>query len=257
MAVQAILDKAVSGYRAILGDNLVGVYLHGSLAFGCFAWEQSDIDFIAVVQEPMSLEEKRAILKLLLELTPICPPKGIEMSVVLLKDCRDFHHPAPFELHFSNAWLRAVREDLDGYLASPHGGDPDLAAHFTVIRAVGKTLWGLPIAQVFAPVLRADYIDSICGDVKSAPEDILENPVYMTLNLCRVLGYLQQGLVLSKRQGGEWGMQNLPVRYKNLLEQALSVYGGGNEPVWARDALEDFAREMLKQIRFCTEEEAK
>ncbi|WP_161567304.1 hypothetical protein [Acidilutibacter cellobiosedens] len=36
-------------YQTILGDNLVGIYVHGSIAFGCFHEEKSDIDFIAVI----------------------------------------------------------------------------------------------------------------------------------------------------------------------------------------------------------------
>ena len=36
MAVDAqeLLEKIVTGYREIMGENLAGIYLHGSLAFG-------------------------------------------------------------------------------------------------------------------------------------------------------------------------------------------------------------------------------
>ncbi|MBF0777492.1 nucleotidyltransferase domain-containing protein [Streptococcus cuniculi] len=37
-----------------VGSNLVGIYVHGSLAYGCFSWEQSDIDFLVVVKSPCS-----------------------------------------------------------------------------------------------------------------------------------------------------------------------------------------------------------
>ena len=83
-----------------------------------------------------------------------------------------------------------------------HGLDRDLAAHFTVTRAVGVPLWGAPAADVFAPVPAADYLDSIWYDVEGAEDDILENPVYVILNLCRVLAYLRDGAVLSKAQAG-------------------------------------------------------
>ena len=36
MYCQSILDRITAGSREILGENLVGVYLHGSLAMGCF-----------------------------------------------------------------------------------------------------------------------------------------------------------------------------------------------------------------------------
>ena len=46
-------DKLISDFtgmnRRILGDKLCVVYLHGSLAMGCFNPEKSDIDMIVVV----------------------------------------------------------------------------------------------------------------------------------------------------------------------------------------------------------------
>lgn len=36
MELQSLLDAFVAQSRAILGDCLTGVYLHGSAAMGCF-----------------------------------------------------------------------------------------------------------------------------------------------------------------------------------------------------------------------------
>ena len=45
--------------KNILGENLIGIYLHGSMAFGCFNPLKSDIDLILVVKESVSKETKR------------------------------------------------------------------------------------------------------------------------------------------------------------------------------------------------------
>ena len=79
----AILEEIRAFCEERIGENLVGIYIHGSLAFGCFDPSVSDIDFLIVVQENLSMAEKQALLHLMLELTPISPPKGLEMSVVL------------------------------------------------------------------------------------------------------------------------------------------------------------------------------
>ena len=34
--------------KSVLGKNLIGIYLHGSLVFGCFNPKKSDIDLILV-----------------------------------------------------------------------------------------------------------------------------------------------------------------------------------------------------------------
>jgi predicted nucleotidyltransferase len=40
----------VSKLSEMLGSNLVGVYLHGSLAMGCFNPHASDIDVLVITQ---------------------------------------------------------------------------------------------------------------------------------------------------------------------------------------------------------------
>lgn len=40
-----LLNRIKISYQNILKDGLVGIYVHGSIAFECFHWDQSDIDF--------------------------------------------------------------------------------------------------------------------------------------------------------------------------------------------------------------------
>jgi predicted nucleotidyltransferase len=50
----------------ILEADLVGVYLHGSAATGCFNPDRSDIDLLVVVRQTLSPEQRRAVAQLLL-----------------------------------------------------------------------------------------------------------------------------------------------------------------------------------------------
>lgn len=247
MTAHALMNRICDEYRAILGSKLTGVYLHGSLAFGCFTWATGDIDFLVVAEEPLTAVEKESLIRVLLDMTPDAPPKGFEMSVVLRRDCDPVVHPVPFELHFSNAHKVRAEADLPAYCRDMHGVDPDLAAHFTVVRAVGQVVYGPPVAEVFDEVPRSAYVDSILSDVENAQADIADNPVYIILNLCRVLAYLQCGLVLSKQQSGQWGLAHLPAAYHSLLRGALAAYAGAECPAFT--GLEGFAAEMLQRIR--------
>ena len=49
LRVKRILEQVRQDCAGIFGKNLVGVYVHGSIAFGCFCWENSDIDFALVL----------------------------------------------------------------------------------------------------------------------------------------------------------------------------------------------------------------
>ena len=48
-----LMEVISEKYNKLLGKNLVGIYVHGSIAFGCFNWDKSDIDFIVVINEPV------------------------------------------------------------------------------------------------------------------------------------------------------------------------------------------------------------
>lgn len=247
MNIDQLLGEVVDGYKSILGNDLVGIYLHGSLAFGCFTWERSDVDFIAVVASEPTASQKADLIRLMLRLDKNAPPKGLEMSLVPRSACREFSHPAPYYLHFSNGHKQSYIGDLEGHIALLRGVDRDLAAHFTVIKAVGKVLCGEPIANVFGEVPRRDYIDSLMFDSENAADDILENPVYVILNLCRVLAYLEDAGVMSKRGGGEWGMEHLP-KYCDVISPALREYSGGESMNVPKERLVGFADDIMKRI---------
>lgn len=248
MNAEEILAKIRSEYQHLLGENLVGIYVHGSLAFGCFHPQHSDIDFIVIVRQPLETEVKKALITTLLALEPQLPAKGAEMSVVLESYARHFVHPCPFELHYSRAHTAWAQRNLDDYCCQMKGNDPDLAAHFTVILNVGRVLCGKSVQEVFGEVPSADYLSSLLYDAADALEGIHHQPVYFILNLCRTVAYLAEGQVLSKKMGGEWGMEHLPKSFHSLIEQALAVYAGVRKEGFEAQNLEAFVRYMLAQI---------
>ncbi|NIK69675.1 aminoglycoside adenylyltransferase domain-containing protein [Paenibacillus sp. BK720] len=245
----AFLQQAVSTFRSVLSDNLAGIYLHGSLAMGCYNPEKSDIDLIVVVKDKLSKEELKQITRHVLLLDQGLPGgNGIELSIILESYAREFAYPTPFEYHYSQYHRERYRSE-PGYLC---GGfeDPDIAAHFTVIYYRGKTLWGVPIPELFKPVESIYYIQTILGDISEASKEITDLPVYYSLNLCRVLFYLREGKVSSKLEGGEWGLRVLPSKYRPLLRACLDEYIGqqGNSPERDGEQLIEFAQYMLAEI---------
>lgn len=108
------MGRITAAFRQELGENLTGIYLHGSAAFGSMS-EGSDLDFIAVTERPPTQEQKEHLIAALLQLEREAPAKGLEMSVVLLRDCRDFAYPTPYQLHYSPMHRRAFEQDLAGY----------------------------------------------------------------------------------------------------------------------------------------------
>jgi predicted nucleotidyltransferase len=239
--IQSLLAHLVEKFRLLLGENLVGVYLHGSLAMGCFNPRTSDVDFIVVVSEKLDVETKKAIIAFVLEPAKDAPAKGLEFSVVLLNETQHVTYPTPYELHYSEAWREVYQSGQADY-ETPRR-DPDLAAHFVMVRRRGICLYGRPIDEVFAEGAEAYYWASIANDARDILGKVAENPVYSILNLCRVLAFKRERLITSKAEGGSWGLANLDPQYHPLIRQALHEYAAADpmNVAWDKERLDDFA----------------
>ena len=246
---EKIINEFTEQTKNILQENLVGIYLHGSAVMGCFNPEKSDLDFIIVIKNQMTIDVKRAYMEMVVKYNALSPSKGIEMSIVLKSVCKPFVYPTPFELHFSIGHLDWYESDPIGYIKKMNGIDKDLAAHFTIITKRGKCLYGEPIKEVFAEVPVKDYMDSIWFDVKCAKKEITMYPMYLILNLPRVLAYKEEGLVLSKKEGGEWALRKLPKEYHCLIEDALCEYSDSGHPVYDKKLAKNYAKYMIKRIK--------
>jgi len=242
-----LLKRITSEYTKILAKKLVGIYLHGSLAFGCYNRAVSDIDFLVVVNSPLTQAEKEALITVLLSLDSCAPKKGFEMSVILDSVCSPFIYPTPYELHFSNAYRAEFSRSLSETCAAMHGTDRDLAAHITVINSVGITLCGKDAREVFTEVPREYFLDSIRADIADAAVEIQTSPVYCALNLCRVLAFTEENLILSKRDGGLWALPLLPQQFHTVVSSVLYSYERGM-PFECRASLTEFAEYMLRRI---------
>lgn len=229
-AIQRQLTLMVQEIREALVDNLVGVYLHGSLAMGCFNAERSDLDLLVVTAAGTSVEVKRQIAEVLLRRSGA--PRPIEISFLRSADLDPWQYPTPFDLHYSEDWRTRYEDQLaNGEWKRWNDRerpqrDPDLAAHVTIVRHRGRCLVGKPIAEVFPEVPREHYLASILTDFDWLQERLIENPVYAVLNACRIYWYVREGRISSKAEAGAWAAQTLPEEHRGLVVQALEIYRG-------------------------------
>lgn len=259
--IRAHVETAVAAVAA--RAELVGAYLHGSLAMGCYRRAHSDIDLLFVVGEALSAEARRAMALEFVALSDTRPTLGdIEMSVVLARDAAAFTHPMPFEVHVSSDWIEAIRGGEMDFAESRR--DPDLAAHVTVTRARGIALVGPPPETMFEAPAWSDYVASVESDFDWIVDEggVHESPVYGVLNLCRTLQLRAggEGTVASKEEGGVWGLENLPEAHRPIVAQALALYRSEApfDPAqrrtrgvaWDRDALEALRQWVKEQPRW-------
>lgn len=217
MFVYDLLDRT----KNIIEDNLVGFYIHGSLAMGGFNPKSSDIDILVVTTTPLSIERKKLLAKLFL--TCSNNPFAVEVSFLNEAQLKEWEYPTPFDFHYSEYWRSSYEEEI-AFLSGMPKTDTDLAAHITIINHRGICLWGRPIEKVFPTVPKAHYLSSILTDYEECLNNIRLNPIYCTLNLIRVYWYLKENKISSKQEAGKWGISHLPQEFNSTIQQVATAY---------------------------------
>jgi hypothetical protein len=233
----------------LMGTALAGVYLHGSLAYGCFNPEASDLDLLVLASRPLLRDTKLGVAQACLRRS--LQPAPVELSVLAPSDLSPWQYPTPYQFHYSEAWRERLSADTTStawlaWSTGQQGRDPDLAAHITLSRARGIALVGKPPAETLPEVPPAEYLASITADSEAALTQPLTNPVATVLNLCRVAWYLRAQVLSSKEEAGVWAQEAVRAAHKALVRQALAVYRGSQEPVvWEVEAIRRFGHQVL------------
>ncbi|MGI6705585.1 MAG: aminoglycoside adenylyltransferase domain-containing protein [Clostridia bacterium] len=228
--VTSQVNRLVEAIQEAIGVNLEGIYLHGSLAMDCFNPGKSDLDIIVITQDGMNVNAKRMIIENLLVLSK--QPCPIEISFISNDHLHPWKYPTPYDLHYSEMWRESMINQLKNqewrnWNREIHK-DPDLAAHITVILNRGICLYGRSIKEVFPTVPQKDYLASILLDYNDTRKNIPKMPMYAVLTFCRIVYFILEKGVASKREGALWGMKRFP-EFSPTIERALLVYQGDAE----------------------------
>ncbi len=230
VVIRRAADRLVADLRETLGGNLVGVYLHGSLALGGFSPDHSDVDLLVVTGDQTTTAAKRGLLQMPLRASG--DPVDIEISLVRRDQLNPWRHPTPFDLHFSESHRAEVErelkaDDIAPWIHKPRV-DADLAAHISVVRSRGVVLHGAEAGDVLPEVPFDDYLESVLADFVWIRDHGSEarSPSYPILNACRAWQLCEQRTVASKQEAGRWALPNLPESYRATVRAALEFHAG-------------------------------
>lgn len=244
-SVRKTLRELFSAVQSTVQDNLVGLYLYGSLAMDCYNPRSSDIDIIIVIKKKLLQGQRK---KLIEYLTAVCSKKKrIELSIVCEDVIKNPRYPIMVDLHFEY-WGDTFENELD----------KEILSNLYTTRVRGFCVWGAPICNVFSEIPAEYHFRSVIEDIQHTRKYLHEIPerigydvtVYWILSSCRILAFVREEKVFSKLEGGHWGIVNLPNEYHGLIRQALSSYQrkkkyGHN---WKHEELEAFADYMTNTI---------
>ena len=97
--VQLFIGQVQAELDAILKENFIGTYIHGSLALGGFNEASSDIDLLVVTKNALRLADKQRLTELFLTVSNT--PYPLEISFLHSDQLKTWQHACPYDYHYS------------------------------------------------------------------------------------------------------------------------------------------------------------
>ena len=221
--VNEILNILLRDVQAILGRQFTGMYLHGSLAYGDFDLETSDIDFLVVTDGYLPVDTFSALkdMHARLFLGGLAWSQKLEGAYLPKTILR--RHPSLTAGPAPVPWL-----GVDGHFALETLGS-DWIIQRGILRAKGLVLSGPPLAGLIDPVRAEDLLQAVRESLREwwsppfpSPERFNNSAyqVYAILTMCRSWYVLALGRVASKPEAARWAMQSLGESWHALISTA-------------------------------------
>jgi hypothetical protein len=222
--INHLLSLFLQGVQAFLGELLVGIYLHGSLATGDFDPLSSDIDFVVVTAEPLPDELLPALAKMHARLVAGGSKWAakLEGAYISRQALRRYEWGQTV-----CAWL-----GVDGHFArEPLGNDWVIQSY--VIREHGLIVTGPDPSTLIDPILPEALREAELATLRWWWAPQLENSsrlhsreyqAYAVLTMCRALYTLHFGTVASKPVAAYWAQMELGKRWAALIQRSLACH---------------------------------
>jgi Aminoglycoside adenylyltransferase, C-terminal domain/Nucleotidyltransferase domain len=229
------------GLRDCLGAGLVGVYLHGSVATGEEVPGRSDVDLIAVCEQPLSAGQRDRSCALLVASPPPPAFPAVDLGILTAGIARHPERPVRWELMVrgERAGDRLAVTDLGGY--------PGDLLDVEMARQRGVALIGPGPGEVFAPIPAAWVLGACAEELRVwAGRDHYEDPASGVLNACRARRYAEERVLSSKTGGGEWARSRSDSPL--LIEAALAIRKGEAGVTMPDGEVNAFVRHALRRV---------
>ncbi|HEV7644824.1 MAG TPA: aminoglycoside adenylyltransferase domain-containing protein [Pyrinomonadaceae bacterium] len=216
--VHALLKNITVSLRNILGANLTGVYLYGSLTQDAFDPERSDIDCLVVTQGELSDKEFTELGN----------------SLVLLRSSNPWTEQLQMQFLLRDEVLVMNSKSCLYQFGKLGRGSSDGNPIFWMnILKSGVVLFGQPPSEFVPEITPRILHEALVRETGYLREEI-ENPLsewrdvpkyraYAVLTLCRILYSHATGEIASKPEAANFVINNLPEDLQEVVRTALGA----------------------------------
>jgi hypothetical protein len=213
--VNALLDRLLTDMRAILGAQLAGLYLFGSLVTGDFDHDISDVDLLTVITADLDGDTFNALHNAHTALTDERPQwyDRLDIDYVPIAALRTF------KTDISTITIITPGEPFHRIEAGR-----DWLMNWYLVQEYGITLSGPPPSTFIPSISNEEFVASVREYARAWPDRLHEtrtrkSQAYAILTMCRALYAHRYGAHTSKQQAAAWAAKALP-EWASLIEQA-------------------------------------
>ena len=221
--VQQIVEALTKAVGETLEQNLLGIYLRGSLVTGDFNPETSDVDLLIVVKQDLTQSdfEQLDTMHKKIQTLPNLYANEVELAYVPIGDINGF---VPRKKYISLERGEQLRWKNLRY---------NWAVEFWAVREHGLVVVGPEPKTFIEPIPMQHVADSIRLELGAWLEyvDSWDNPGWQTHagelrfaveTMCRVMYTLENLELCSKPVAVRWALEHLPPQWKELMLKSQS-----------------------------------
>jgi predicted nucleotidyltransferase len=216
-SIDTLLEGLVAGVHAVLGDDLVGVYLYGSYVSGGFDPGVSDLDLVAVTSREPEEVDLEGLGRVHGAFVRANPDWDDRLEIV----------------YISRAALRSFRTS-DARLAVISPGEAfhlrddrvvEWLQNWYLIRETGVVLYGPPAASLVPPISMAEFVAAAARYADQIAHQSLKGATpgaraYAVVTISRALRTVETQAHVSKHEGAAWAREQMP-EWAWLMDEAL------------------------------------
>jgi hypothetical protein len=214
--VEELLSRLAEKQEEVLGDDLLGCYVFGSVATGDFEPGISDVDTTTVLRADLTLRQLTALARLHREIVEEMPAWEDRVEVVYLSS-------RALAMFRTASWPAAQISPGEPFHAREV--DRGWLIDWYQLRDVGVVLRGPAIDSLVPEITHGEYVRAVRQHLLTWRDslddlDSQADQAYAVLTMCRGLRTVRTGEHVSKREAARWASDELP-EHANLIRDAL------------------------------------
>ena len=204
--------------HSTLNNNLIGVYLYGSLTWGDFNEHISDIDILVATEKFIHQDEFQHLHK---------------MHESLIKQYKNWHDRIEIA-YVAKETLKTFRDRKSNIAVISPGeafnikqAGTDWLINYYLIQENSITLFGPEPTSMITPISQSEFISNVKEQALEwrhwveHTKGSIGYQFYAVLTICRAMYAIQHGVQGSKIVAGNWAKNKYP-KWAQLIDQSLA-----------------------------------